>query len=236
MLLTVSPWDLSILNSGLLGAIFGLVGAVVISTVIMLYSLHRTERADRSVAFETAMLHSAEELSAALVELRHKLDPLFVDNWAHQLELAPEHAIAWARVAQAHASALAVDGRDYKDAAEKLTSEILMFTEALKSAVGRDADTREGAYGWHYQRCASYDSVLQAADRTLARWAEAILDGLADLRRGATPRLDRPTELSLTTETGEPIEEPNAFKRARWYPQQHLIWDATELAEDGVIA
>lgn len=231
-----SAWDLATLNSGLLGALLGVVGAVVISTLLTLYSLRRTERANRSGAFEEAMLKSAEELAKKLVELRYELDPVLADNYEHKLALTPETVIEWAGVSRAHASALAVDGRDYRDDALRLSEEIRLFTAAALSAAGRDEHTRRDAYGWHFERDDVYDSLLQAADWAMAGWADAILDGLADLRRGISPQFTRPANIRLTAADGGVIQSVTDFKDRAWFPMDHLVMDAHELSEDGELS
>lgn len=232
-----SAWDLTVLNSGLFGSVIGVIGAFAISVLVMLYSLWRTEKANRTVAFESAMLKSAEVLAAALVRLRYRLDPVFADNHQHVLALSPEDVVAWTTVARAHASALAVDDRPYRDAAKRLTEEILLFTAAVKSAAGRDAETRLDAYGWPYQSDEFYDTFLQAADATLASWADSILAGLADLRRGVEPEFKRPTELELVASEqsgSKPLETPEAFASGvTWFPMSHLAEDAIECAQRG---
>lgn len=230
-----SAWDLATLNSGLLGALVGVIGAVLVSTALTLYSLHRTERAHRSAAFEEAMLKSAEELSIALVELRYKFDPVLADNYEHEVALAPKDVIQWAGISRSHASALAVVGRSYRDAAELLSAEILLFTDAALSAAGRDELSRKDAYGWHFERSDSYDSILQAADHAMASWADCILRGLSELRRGNSPQIERPPDLSLTGGNGEQIRNSAGFKRA-WFPKDYLVLDAHDLEEDGAIA
>src|SRR5688572_7099660 len=119
MYLKQSALDWAVLNSGLFGSILGVLGAVALSTWITMYSLRRSERSSRTVAFESAMLESAEELTAALVTLRYRLDPLFVDNYEHHVELSPHDVIEWLQVAYAHTNALAVEHREYTDAAEQ---------------------------------------------------------------------------------------------------------------------
>ncbi|GAB2776536.1 hypothetical protein GCM10027020_32290 [Nocardioides salsibiostraticola] len=226
-----SAWDLTTLNNGLMGALIGVVGAVLVSTTLTLYSLRRTERAHRSAAFEEAMLRSAEDLSIALVELRYKFDPVLADNFEHELALAPGDVIDWAGISRTHSSALAVDGRPYRDAAERLAAEICLFTDAALSAAGRDEHSRQDAYGWHYERSDSYDSILQAADEAMAGWADCILRGLAELRRGSSPQVARPPDLSLTGRDGEQILDAAGFKRS-WFPKDYLVCDALELEED----
>lgn len=230
-----SAWDLATLNSGLLGALVGVMGAVLVSTALTLYSLRRTERVHRSAAFEAAMLKSAEELSIALVELRYKFDPVLADNYEHELALAPDDVIKWAGFSRSHASALAVDGRSYRNAAELLSAEILLFTDAALSAAGRDELSRKDAYGWHFERSDSYDSILQAADHAMAGWADCILRGLSELRRGNSPQIERPPDLSLTGGDGEQIQDSAGFKKA-WFPKDYLVLDAHDLEEDGAIA
>lgn len=233
-----SAWDLEVLNSGLLGSVIGVIGAFAISVLVMLYSLWRTEKANRTVAFESAMLKSAEDLAAALVRLRYKLDPLFAENFEHALALGPVHVVDWTTVSRAHANALAVDRRPYARDADRLTEEIHLFTAAVQSAVGETAETRLGAYGWYYERDAYFDSFLQAADQAMAKWADAILDALARLRLGQQPQFERPRELELFASSrhgGMPLDAPHSFAQVEWFPLTYLSDDLIDSAEGGSV-